>query len=65
VKNGPATSISLSVTWRSEWSYAEADARGMNAVLRRAGIAPSPTGRYPSQNRAKAFAYRIVRRLTT
>jgi Cupin-like domain len=63
VKNGPATSISLSVTWRSEWSYAEADARGMNAVLRRAGLNPRAPGRYPAQNRAKALGYRAVRRL--
>jgi Cupin-like domain len=62
VKNGPATSISLSVTWRSEWSYAEADARGMNAVLRGAGLNPSAPGRYPAQNRAKALGYRAVRR---
>ncbi len=64
VKNGPATSISLSVTWRSEWSYAEADARGINHVLRRWGLSPRPPGRYPHQNRAKALAYRAIRRLT-
>jgi Cupin-like domain len=64
VKNGPATSISLSVTWRSEWSYAEADARGMNAVMRRMRLNPRAPGRYPAQNRTKALAYRIVRRLT-
>ncbi len=63
VKNGPSTSISLSVTWRSEWSYAEADARGMNAVLRRVGLSPSAPGRYPAQNRIKALAYRAVRKL--
>jgi Cupin-like domain len=63
VKNGPATSISLSVTWRSEWSYAEADARGMNAVLRKAGLNPRAPGRYPAQNRVKALGYRAVRRL--
>jgi len=63
VQNGPSTSISLSVTWRSEWSYAEADARGMNAVLRKAGLSPRAPGRYPAQNRAKALGYRVVRRL--
>lgn len=63
VKNGPSTSISLSVTWRSEWSYAEADARGMNAVLRGIGVVPRAPGRYPAQNRVKALVYRAIRRL--
>jgi hypothetical protein len=32
VRNGPEPSISLSITWRSEWSHAEADARAFNEV---------------------------------
>lgn len=64
VQNGPATSISLSVTWRSEWSYAEADARGMNHVLRKMGMQPKAPGRWPAQNKTKALGYRAVRRLT-
>lgn len=63
VRNGPESSISLSITWRSDWSFAEADARGINRVLRRAGIAPTAPGRWPSSNRGKAFAFRIVRKL--
>lgn len=63
VQNGPQPSVSLSVTWRSEWSYAEADARGFNSVLRRAGISPRSPGLYPAQNRAKALAYRAIRRM--
>lgn len=62
VKNGPEVSISLSITWRSEWSYAEADARGMNHVLRRIGFDPSPPQRYPSRNLAKSLAYRAIRK---
>jgi hypothetical protein len=62
VKNGPEVSISLSITWRSEWSYAEADARGMNHVLRRFGLDPAPPQRYPSRNVAKSLAYRAIRR---
>jgi len=64
VKNGGQVSISLSVTWRSEWSFAEADARGMNHVLRRIGARPSAPGRWPARNRAKALGYRIIRRLS-
>ena len=63
VQNGPDVSISLSVTWRSEWSYHEADARGMNAVLRRGGVSPVAPGRFPAENRIKSFGYRALRRL--
>lgn len=63
VKVGPDPSISLSITWRSDWSYAEADARAFNSILRRSGIRPRAPGRYPAQNRAKALAWRVIRRL--
>ena len=63
VKNGPKPSISLSITWRSEWSFAEADARAFNALLRRWGLAPAPPGRWPARNSAKAFAWRLARRI--
>ncbi|ANU07445.1 cupin-like domain-containing protein [Paraurantiacibacter namhicola] len=62
VKNGPAPSISLSITWRSEWSYAEADARSFNQRLRAMGLSPRAPGRWPAQNRAKAYATRLLRR---
>jgi len=63
VKNGPVPSISLSITWRSEWSFAEADARAFNGLLRRWGFDPLPPGRWPARNRVKAFAWRAARRL--
>ena len=63
VANGPEVSVSLSITWRSEWSYMEADARGMNAVLRRAGLEPAAPGRFPVRNVAKSVGYRGLRRL--
>lgn len=64
VQNGPESSISLSITWRSEWSYAEADARCFNGLVRRMGMQPRAPGRWPASNRAKAYAYRAIRRLT-
>jgi hypothetical protein len=64
VKNGPEVSISLSITWRSEWSYAEGDARGLNHMLRRLGMEPAPPRRYPARNAAKALAYRALRRVS-
>lgn len=63
VQNGDAVSISLSVTWRSEWSYAEADARAFNHILRTRGLNPASPKRYPAQNTAKSIAYRALRRL--
>jgi hypothetical protein len=64
VRNGPASSISLSITWRSDWSFAEADARCWNAVLRKAGLTPRAPGRWPRSNTGKAYAWRAWRRLT-
>jgi hypothetical protein len=63
VRNGPEPSVSLSITWRSDWSFAEADARALNGVLRRIGIRPRSTGRWPHANRAKALGWRVVRKL--
>ena len=63
VRNGPAPSISLSITWRSEWSYAEADARAFNRVLRGIGWRPQRPAPFPAHNRGKALAWRAIRRL--
>lgn len=63
VNNGPAPSVSLSITWRSEWSFAEADARAFNGLLRKAGFVPRQPGRWPATNRTKAVAWRLIRRL--
>jgi hypothetical protein len=63
VKNGPAPSVSLSITWRSEWSYRESDARIFNAILRERGFSPRAPGRWPQQNYAKAYAFRALRKL--
>lgn len=61
VTQGP--SVSLSVTWRSEWSYEEADARALNHLLRKLGIEPSSPHRLPRHNSAKSFAFRALRKL--
>lgn len=59
VNNGPAPSVSLSITWRSEWSFAEADARAFNGLLRKIGLSPRTPGRWPATNRAKALGWRL------
>ena len=63
VRNGPRPSISLSITWRSEWSFAEADARAFNKLLRSWGFEPKPPGRWPARNSNKSIAWRVLRRL--
>ena len=63
VRNGPDVSISLSITWRSEWSYREGDAHGTNALLRRVGVDPRSTRRHPADNHLKSLAWRAARRL--
>ena len=63
VRNGPVPSNSLAITWRSEWSFAEADARAFNSLLRQWGLAPRPPGRWPARNRGKAIAWRLARRV--
>lgn len=63
VRNGPTSSISLSITWRSDWSFEEADARGLNRLLRKTGVSPKPPARWPGSNARKAYAYRALRKL--
>lgn len=63
VRNGPQSSVSLSITWRSSWSYAESDARGLNHLLRKRGYDPKAPGRWPARNLAKAYTFRALRRL--
>lgn len=63
VKVGPEASISLSITWRSDWSFAEADARAFNGWLRKRGVTPRAPGRFPARNRAKALAWRVLRKI--
>jgi hypothetical protein len=62
VQNGPDVSVSFSITWRSTFSYSEAEARGMNAILRRTGLTPASPKRYPARNLAKSTAFRAVRK---
>jgi hypothetical protein len=39
VRNGPVPSVSLSITWRSEWSYEEGAARAFNGAARLGPVA--------------------------
>ncbi len=63
VKNGPEVSVSLSVTWRSRWSYGEADTRAFNKILRNFGIDPAPPRALPHYNVAKSTVWRALRKV--
>jgi hypothetical protein len=63
VRNGDAPSISLSITWRSAWSFAEADAHAFNSLLRQAGWGPAMPPRFPATARGKVIAWRALRKL--
>ncbi|RIV91150.1 transcriptional regulator [Aurantiacibacter xanthus] len=63
VRNQSEISLSLSITWRSEWSFAESDARAFNKLLRSTGLRPAAPQRWPGQNRAKSLAWRVLRRM--
>ena len=62
VKNGPEPSISFSITWKSDWVYQEADARGMNHLLRKWGMNPASPAAFPKRSLGKAYAYRALRK---
>lgn len=60
---GDAPALSLSITWRSEWSYREAEAHAANGWLRRFGIDMSMPPRWPDHARFRSLLWRAVRRL--
>ena len=60
---GDDVAISLSITWRSEWSYREAEGHGANRWLRARGFNPPPVPRWPQHARLRSLAWRAARRL--
>lgn len=63
VENGPAVSISLSVTWRSERSVAEGELHSFNALLRKRGLPTGKVSEQPERQGIRRLAYRIMRKL--
>ena len=61
IKGAAGPAISLSFTWRSKWSQAEADARAFNALLRSRGLKPASTNRWPAGNAGKALLWKLFR----
>jgi hypothetical protein len=63
VRTHDQVSVSLSLTWRSEWSFHHADACRFNRRLRRLGVSPRPTAIYPVNNKIKSYCQRALTRL--
>jgi hypothetical protein len=63
VRNGPAASVSLSITFRTPATERVARASSINARLRRLHLNPRPPGERPQADRMKAEASRMLGRL--
>jgi hypothetical protein len=63
VKTHGEVSVSLSLTWRSEWSFHHADACRFNRRLRGMGLRPASPRLFPRDNRLKSYAQRALARI--
>ena len=63
VEVGEAPALSLSITWRSEWSYREAEAHAANKWLRQWGVSMPMPPRWPGHARVRSILWRVLRRL--
>lgn len=55
VQNGPDVSVSLSITFQSDWTTRREHLHKVNARLRKLGLTPSPVGARPLLDDAKVF----------
>lgn len=62
VEVGDAPALSLSITWRSTWSYREAEGHAANRWLRQFGIDMAMPPRWPGHARVRSTLWRAVRR---
>ncbi|HEX4337010.1 MAG TPA: cupin-like domain-containing protein [Polyangiaceae bacterium] len=60
VQNGPATSVSFSVTFATDKTDSIENAHKMNAMLRRRGLSPKPIGTSKLRDAAKDRAFRGI-----
>jgi hypothetical protein len=63
VRNGPAVSVSFSITFQNHASERRAIVYRVNALLRGRGLNPAPVGTSPWRDGLKSLSYRVVRRL--
>lgn len=64
VRNGPAPSISFSITWRSAASDADARLHRFNLGLRRFGLSPARPGARPLADACKVSAHKATKAVT-
>jgi ribosomal protein L16 Arg81 hydroxylase len=58
VKNGPAVSVSFSITFRSRSSNRRASVYRVNSILRANGLDPTPPGKSPFRDALKVIVDR-------
>jgi hypothetical protein len=58
VNGGP--SISISMTWKSDWSFAQDRAHRFNAAIRQLGLNPWPVPPWPASTPLRSFGSRLV-----
>ena len=63
VQTHDEVSVSLSLTWRSEWSFHHADACRFNRRLRAKGVRPASPRLYPADNKLKSYTERALARI--
>ena len=63
VENGPAVSISFSITWRSARSVAEGELHSLNGKMRRWKLPTARIGGAPERSAMRLFVGRVLRRL--
>jgi hypothetical protein len=63
VRNGPAVSVSLSITWQTPRTVSGQKVHVANARMRRAGLSPRAPGADPRADRAKVLATRVGQRV--
>jgi hypothetical protein len=63
VKVHGEVSISLSLTWRSEWSFHHADACRFNRRIRQWGMKPGKPVLWPRDNKLRSYSHRALARL--
>ncbi len=56
-------SISISMTWKSDWSLAQDEAHRFNLALHRLGMRPRPTPGWPDSAHGKSIGMKLLRRI--
>ncbi len=64
-RNGPEVSISLVLSWHSEWRFAQEVVRAFNSILRKAGGGPAETRHFSNQHKMKAMTFHMMRKSRT